>query len=85
MGTGRKGYPALRRGLLPFALVLEQLEVARRALEGREAARPPAPSLDAPAPVERRRDRGRPDEPAEEERPDAAALLLAVHALILGL
>jgi hypothetical protein len=85
MGTVGKGYPALRRGLLPFSLVFEQLEIARSALERREAARAAAPPLDAAAPVERRDDCRRADETAEQERLEAAAFALVVHVLILGL
>jgi hypothetical protein len=85
MGTSVKGYPALRRGLLLSPLVFEQLEVAGSTLERGEAARATTPPLDAAAPIERRGHCRRADEAAEEERPEAAALVLAVHALILGL
>jgi hypothetical protein len=78
-----KGYPALRRGLLPSPLVIEQLEVAGSALERGEAAGATTSPLDAAAPVERRGDCRRADEAAEEERPETPALVLAVHALIL--
>jgi hypothetical protein len=83
MGTRVKGYPALRRGLLPIPLVFEQLEVARSALERGEAARATTPPLDAAAAIERGGDRGRADEAAKQERPEAPSFAFAVHDLIL--
>ena len=57
------------RGLALIALALEKLEVAGRALERSEPARPSTAALRSAAPVHRR-DRGRStDESSEEERP----------------
>jgi hypothetical protein len=80
MGTGVR-----RLALLPAAFVLEELEIARSALEGGKPAWTPATTLDPAAATERGCDRRCADEPPDEERPDGAALLLAVHGLILGL
>jgi hypothetical protein len=71
--------------LLPPALVFQELEVARSALEGCEAAGAAPPVLEATAAVERRSDRGGADEASEQERPDAAPLVIAFHGLILEL
>ena len=65
-----------------LALLLEQLEVARGALERREPARAASASLSSAPPVDGGDSRGRADDAAEEEGPKAAALV-AVHPLIL--
>ena len=58
-GTRRSArWERLARALVGFALVLQQLEVAGRALEGGEAARRPRRDAGAPAPVDGG-DRGR--------------------------
>ncbi len=76
-------YRPLGRDLVPITLVLEELEVARRALEGREAARAAAPLLRASPPVDRRDRGGRADEPSQEEGAKPTAALASVHDLIL--
>jgi hypothetical protein len=57
----------LIRGSAPLALLLEQLEVAGRALERGEPARPPAATGETAAPVEGGERGGGAHEPAEEK------------------
>src|SRR2546423_11525787 len=91
--SGRAGFPHVRlkrpvdtmafasRPLGPF-LLRDELAVARRVLEGREADRRGAPP---PRPPPAGRDRSRcAHEPAEDERPDAAAPAVFVHGGIVG-
>ena len=77
--SGRSGASAA--SLAPF-LLRDELAVARRVLEGGEADRRGAPPPRAPPAG---RDRGRrAHEPAEDERPDAAAPAVLVHGGIVG-
>ena len=62
------------------ALVLEQLEVARSALECGQPARSAPSALRAPAAVQRGSRRGRPDEPSQEKGSNPTAPLATVHA-----
>src|SRR5439155_15437050 len=91
--SGRVGFPHVRlkrpvdtmafasRPLGPL-LLRDELAVARRVLEGGEADRRGAPPPRAPPAG---RDRGRrAHEPAEDERPDAAAPAVLVHGGIVG-
>ncbi|HET8968185.1 MAG TPA: hypothetical protein VFN06_02015 [Gaiellaceae bacterium] len=54
-------------GLVFLPLPLEELEVARRALECRETAGPGAPTLNAPPAIQRGDRGGRTDEPSQEK------------------
>jgi len=66
--------------LLPFPLLLEELEVAGRALERRETARATTSSLGLAATVHRG-ERGRcTDDASEHERAKAFSTFLAIHA-----
>jgi len=65
--------------LLAFPLGFQELEIAGRALEGGETPRTAASTLDPSSAIQRRRDRGGPDQASENERPDASTLLLAIH------
>lgn len=69
--------------MLPVLLLLEELEVAGRALEGGEATRPPAAALSPSAPVHRRECCRRADDATEDECAKTLPTLLAVHSLIL--
>ena len=60
-------------------LLLEQLEIARCALERRQTAWSAAPPLDPATPIEGGNDRGGTHDSSDQERPDAAALLCSVH------
>ena len=74
---------ALLRGLVSLPLPLEELEVARRALEGGETARPCAAALNASSAIHRS-DRGRrADEPSQKEGSKPTTSLGAVHGRIL--
>src|SRR4029450_13783322 len=71
----------LRRGpsLFSVALLLEESEVARWALEASEPPGRAPPPLEPASAVERGGDGRRADEPAQQERPDAASFLAAFH------
>jgi len=73
----------LRRGLPLISFPLQQLEVARSGLEGRQTTRSAATALESPTPGQRCNGRRRADEPAEGEGTKTSASLLAVHCLIL--
>src|SRR5687767_1936763 len=76
-------YRSLRRELALVTLAFEQLEIAGRALEGRETPRPPAAALQPPASVHRCDCSRGSDQPSEEECPQPTTPLATVHARIL--
>jgi sugar/nucleoside kinase (ribokinase family) len=66
--------------LLPFPLPIEELEVARSALERSEAARTTTPSLGSAATVHRGECSRCTNDASEHERAEAFSTFLAIHA-----